>query len=344
MRKLDAMKASTPLKFIASGIAAATIAQKVVKQMRTISFRDKVVAITGGSRGLGLVLAREFSRRGARVAICARATDELSRAESEFRVRGEPILALECDVTKADEVKRFVERVRAEMGEIDVLVNNAGVISVGPQEDQVTEAFEKALNTHFWGPYFMISAVLPAMIRRRQGRIVNIASIGGKVAVPHLLPYAVSKFALVGYSEGLRAELLKDGVLVTTVCPGLMRTGSPRNAEFVGDAESEYAWFKVSGSLPFVSVSARSAARQIVAACARGDAELKIGIAARLGALFHGIASGTLTEIMGVVNRMLPGSSVKNNPAVKGSEVPSAISESPATLLTQVAELENNER
>jgi short-subunit dehydrogenase len=234
-------------------------------------------------------------------------------------------------------------QVREELGEIDVLVNNAGVISVGPQGNQSTEAFEKSLQTHFWGPYFMISAVLPGMIRRRQGRIVNIASIGGKVAVPHLLPYVVGKFALVGYSEGLRAELLKDNVLVTTVCPGLMRTGSPRNAEFTGDAESEYAWFKVSDSLPLVSVNARSAARQIVVASARGDAELKIGLTAHLGAIVHGIAPGTLAEIMGAVNRILPGQTPGKSEEVKGFAVPSACSESPATVLTQVAEVENNE-
>src|SRR5204863_2590958 len=122
--------------------------------------------------------------------------------------------------------------------------------------------------------------VMPDMRARREGRIVNISSIGGKVSVPHLLPYSASKFALVGLSEGLRAELAKDGIVVTTVCPGLMRTGSPRNAQFKGQHRAEYAWFTLSDSMPFFSQSAERAARQILSACRHGEAEVVLSLPA----------------------------------------------------------------
>src|SRR5205085_12580634 len=127
-----------------------------------------------------------------------------------------------------------------------------------------------------------VEAVLPNMRKRRDGRIVNISSIGGKVSVPHLLPYCAGKFALVGYSEGLRAELSDDGIVVTTVCPWLMRTGSPRNATFNGHHKIEYAWFSIGGSLPLLTLSAECAARKILAACSRGDAEVVLDVPAWL--------------------------------------------------------------
>src|SRR5262249_17300153 len=161
-----------------------------------------------------------------------------------------------CDVTNQDQVQAAVDAVLARWGRIDVLINNAGTISVGPAETMTAEDYEVAMRTHFWGPLYMTLAVLPGMRQRREGRIVNISSIGGKVSVPDLVPYNASKFALVGLSEGLQAELAKDGIVVTTVCPGLMRTGSPRNALFKGQHRAEYVWFSISDSLPILSMSA----------------------------------------------------------------------------------------
>jgi short-subunit dehydrogenase len=119
------------------------------------------------------------------------------------------------------------------------------------------------------------------MRRRGFGRIVNIASIGGEAAVPHLVPYCVGKFALVGLSDGLRAELAQEGILVTTVSPGLMRTGSHLKALFKGRHRQEYGWFASAASAPVLSVSAEHAARIIVRACERGAAKVVIGLPAR---------------------------------------------------------------
>src|SRR5262249_19588566 len=221
------------------------------------------------------------------------------------------------------------------LGAIDVLVNNAGVIQVGPVATMTVDDFESAMASNFWGAVYTTLAALPAMRAIRRGRIVNIASIGGKVSVPHLLPYSASKFALVGFSEGLRAELAPTGVLVTTVCPGLMRTGSPRNALFKGRHRAEYAWFAISDSLPGISMDVESAARQIVAACRAGDPEVILSLPARVMARAHGLAPGLMSEAFGLAGRLLPGAGGIGTRAVRGWE-----SESPAapSLLTRLGD------
>ena len=120
------------------------------------------------------------------------------------------------------------------------------------------------------------------MRERGGGRIVNITSIGGKLGIPHLLPYSASKFAAMGFSQGLRAEVAQDGIAVTTAIPGLMRTGSPRNAIFRGKHRAEYAWFSIADSLPGLSVSADEAVATDPAAVRRGDAEVLFPFVARL--------------------------------------------------------------
>ncbi|MCC2668996.1 MAG: acr1 [Armatimonadetes bacterium] len=203
-------------------------------------------------------------------------------------------------------MQALVASVRQRFGPIDVLVNNAGQIQVGPMEVQTREDYEAAMRIHFWAPLQVISAVLPEMRARRDGRIVNIASVGGRISVPHLLPYCASKFALVGLSEGLRAELAKDGIRVTTVTPGLMRTGSPLRATFKGRHKAEYTWFSIADSLPGSSVPAERAARQIVAACRRGDASVTVSLAAEVAVRFHGLFPGLTADLLGLVTRVLP--------------------------------------
>ncbi len=288
------------------GGAALLAARALQRRRRHYDLRGRTVLITGGARGLGLVLARQFAREGARVAICARDPQELQRAEAELAAGGAPVLALACDVGEREQVDAMVQRIQAHWGPVEVLVNNAGVVQAGPAEDMTLEDYEQAMRTHFWGPVHASLAVLPEMYRRGEGRIVNIASIGGKLAVPHLLPYSASKFALVGFSEGLRAELLKNGIYVTTVAPGLMRTGSVPNAQFKGRAAQEYTWFALSASLPGLSMQAERAAAQILRACRTGRAQVVLGVPARLGALAHGIAPGLVGDVLGLANRFLP--------------------------------------
>ena len=329
---------------IVGGItAAAAIARAALRSTRYMNLRGRPVLITGGSRGLGLVLAREFANKGARVAVCARSDRELERVRSEFDDAGWPLLTETCDVGVRAEMQHVVESVMEKMGGLDVLVNNAGTVTVGPAENQDSESFEDAMQTNFWGPYYATSAVLDYMKRRRSGRIVNITSIGGKVAFPHLLPYTASKFAFVGYSEGLRAELAKHRVYVTTVCPGLIRTGSPRNAEFTGQPEKEYAWFTISDSLPLASIGARAAARRIVDACIYGDPEVHLGWTAKIGAIAQGCAPGWMAEMLAMVDRMLPEALPGRPQRQKGVESESTLTVNVATKLTREAEVDNNQ-
>lgn len=336
------MTQTNVLKILAAA-GAAVLARSIYRRLNAYSFAEKSVLITGGSRGLGLVLARQFARAGARISICARDEEELARAREDLRRLGAEVFTVQCDVTNNDEVQEMIRAVSERFGRIDVLVNNAGVIQVGPLEVMTFADFEQAMKSHFWGPLQTILAVLPGMRERGEGRIVNISSIGGKIAIPHLVPYSASKFALVGLSEGLRSEFRKDGILVTTVCPGLMRTGSPRNAEFKGRHREEYAWFSISDALPLISISADRAARQIVDACRRGDAELVISVPAKLAVLFHGVFPGLTADLLGVVNELLPGPGGIGALKVKGKESMSSWSPSWLTLLNERAAVVNNE-
>ncbi|MCU1307293.1 MAG: ketoacyl reductase [Acidobacteriaceae bacterium] len=316
--------------------------RKAVRQSRRMDFHGKVVLITGGSRGLGLVLAREFMREGAKVAICARDENELIRAQDELSRYGN-VLAIPCDITYTDEVAQLVEIVHDRFGRIDVLVNNAGVIAVGPIESMKIEDFDEAMRTHFWGPLHSILAVLPEMQQRKSGRIVNISSIGGKISVPHLVPYSASKFALVGLSEGLRAELKKDGIFVSTICPGLMRTGSPRNADFKSQHRLEYAWFALSDSLPFLSMDVDRAARKIVNACRYGIAEVVLSAPAKLAVKFHGLFPGLTADLLDLENRLLPRDGGIGSARAKGYDSESSVTLSRFTAMTRAAERRNNQ-
>ncbi len=306
-----------------------------------MSFQGKTVLITGGSRGLGLVLARRFLKEGARVAICGRDDETLERARAQLEQVGGEVLTLTCDVREPVQVEAMVAQVQETFGPVDVLVNNAGIIQAGPLEAMTLEDFQEAMDTHLWAPLYTTLAVLPAMKQRGEGRIVNISSIGGRVSIPHLVPYSASKFALVGLSDGMRAELAQDGIKVTTVCPSLMRTGSPPNATFKGDHEKEYAWFFVSDSLPGLSLNAERAARKIIEACRRGDAEALVGLPAKVAAVARTLAPNLTAAVLAQVNRWLPQDSTQDH--FKGSQSETPLTRSWLTELSRRAAERNNE-
>jgi NAD(P)-dependent dehydrogenase (short-subunit alcohol dehydrogenase family) len=283
---------------------------------------DKVVLITGGSRGLGLVLARHLCARGGNVAIVARDADELVRAKTDLVPRGGKVLTVECDLLDAGQIQSAVKKIIDRFGKIDILINNAGIIEVGPLEHMTRDDFERAMRLHFWAPFELTSQIVPEMRIWGGGRIVNISSIGGKVAVPHLAPYSASKFALTGLSDALRAELARDKIYVTTVAPGMMRTGSHVNARFRGKHDSEFAWFAASAGAPLLSMNADRAARKILAACCRGQPSLTLTFAARLQIVANASFPNLTGYAMQLVNRFLPESSpAEGNRSRAGSEV-----------------------
>ncbi len=280
----------------------------------------KVALVTGASRGLGFLLARELVRQGCRVAVCARDGEELDRARDALEQEGGEVLAEPCDVSDRASVEALVARTVQEFGRLDVLVLNAGVIQVGPVDTMRVEDFEDALGVMFWGVVLPTLAAVPHL-RQSRGRVVTITSIGGKIASPHLLPYDCAKFAAVGFSEGLAAELARDGVRVTTVVPGLMRTGSPRNAFFKGRSAQEHAWFTLSDSIPALSMDAQRAARRIVAAARRGSPVVVLTLPAKIGVRVHGVLPGTTVRVLGVVNRLLPRARTDDATAERGADI-----------------------
>ena len=326
----------------AIGVAAvaAVAAQHVSRRLHPFELAGRVALVTGGSRGLGLAVARELVTAGARVAVCARDEARLERARE---LLGGDVLAVPCDVGDRTEVAAMVARIEAELGPVELLVNNAGVISVGPLPTQDVAEFEQALATQLWGLVNCTLAVLPGMRERRKGRIANVTSVGGKVSVPWLLPYSTAKFAAVGFSEGLRSELAGSGVRVTTVVPGLMRTGSYLAAFYRGDRpDREYALFAPLSSTPATTVGADRAARRIVEALRRGEPEVTLGLHAKLAARLAGVAPGLTAELRGATNRLLP--EIGGTGRRRGSEIDSPLDRSRLLAFGRRAAAELNQQ
>jgi NAD(P)-dependent dehydrogenase (short-subunit alcohol dehydrogenase family) len=300
------------------------VAWLITRAIRTArySLRDKVALITGGSRGLGLVLARQICAEGGKVALIARDAGELSRAKADLLPCGGVVLTVQCDLFDAAQIESAVRQVIDRLGRIDILINNAGIIEVGPLEHMTGEDFERAMQLHFWAPFELISQIVPEMRTWGEGRIVNISSIGGKMAVPHLAPYSASKFALTGFSDALRAELARDNIYVTTIAPGMMRTGSHVNAKFKGKHDNEFAWFAASAGAPLISMNANRAARKILAACRRGQPSLTLTFAARAAILGNALFPNLTGYVMKLVNRFLPeAGDERGNQSRAGSQV-----------------------
>lgn len=288
-----------------TGVAAGG-AWALVRALGRIELRGKIAVITGGSRGLGLVLARALGGRGMRVVVCARDEEELERARASLAADGVDATALPVDVTDADGLAGMIADVEENLGPVDVLVNNAGIIQVGPAETMTPADYRRAMDVMFWGALNGAEAVLPRMRARRRGTIVNITSIGAAVGIPHLAPYDAAKFAMRGWSEALGAEMARYGIAVVTVVPGLMRTGSFGHALVKGKRYMEASLFSLTASLPLLTVSAERAAHRIVRAIEYGERFVVVGVPAKILRIFHSLAPGAVVRALGIMNRLLP--------------------------------------
>ena len=292
-------------------------------------FAGKVAVITGGSRGLGLALARRLRAEGAHLALFARDAGELARARQDLlaiapgETPAAEVLTVPCDLTSAPEIQRSIEAVAQHFGALDVLVNVAGIIQAGPLQNMTPADFERTMATNFWGAFHTSWAALPHLRASKGARIVNIASIGGRIAVPHLAPYNASKFALVGLSSSLTVELARENIRVTTVCPGLLRTGSHVHAEFKGQHAEEFDWFSMSNSFPLDSVSAESAVRRIVEACRVGKRFLSFPLSSRVAEIAMAVCPNLTLGALSLVNRWVlpkPGKGLGANDVRTGQE------------------------
>jgi NAD(P)-dependent dehydrogenase (short-subunit alcohol dehydrogenase family) len=265
--------------------------------------------VTGGSRGLGLLIGAELAAHGCAVTLAARDGAELDRGARLLRGRdgGAEIRTAVCDVRSAEQVNDLFEGAAAAFGGVDIAIANAGVIQVGPAESVGEPGFQDAMDTIFGGALHTSLAALPHLRRSGAGgRLVLIGSVGGLLAVPHLLPYACAKSAVAALAEGLHAEEGGRGVSVTAVHPGLMRTGSHLHAEFGGDQEREFAWFSALAGTPVVSMDAERAAARIVRGVRRRRPRIVLTPAAKAADVFHGVAPVTTTRLSGAIARSLP--------------------------------------
>ncbi len=321
---------------IAGGMGAVLAARALAKRAMQSDLTGQVALVTGGSRGLGLAMARELVDVGCRVAICARDRAELDRARADLESRGGEAIAIECDVGDKDDVGRMVAEVRERLGPIDVLIANAGVIQVGQVWATELEDFASAMDTMFWGALYPVWAVLPEMRTRRTGRIGIVSSIGGKVSVPRLLPYNAAKFAARGLAEGLRAELAGEGIRVTSIVPGLMRTGSHINATFSGDEQGREALYRLwapLASMPLLTGSAEAAAGAYIGAVRRGDGEVTYPPIFGLLGRVHGVAPAATMWAMGIASRLIAKSG-DGTETVRGSRIDPKVDEGWWRVLT----------
>jgi len=328
----------TPLLLAAAAVTAAATAARASVRRTPDDITGEVAIVTGASRGLGLALARELARHSARLVICARDQDQLEGAEADLLALGAEVVAVPCDTGDEGTADLLVAAALERYGRLDIVINNAGIIQVGPVESTQPADYEAAMRTMALAPVRLTLDALPVMRGQAHGRIVNITSIGGKVSVPHLLPYSTAKFAAVGFSEGLRAELGPGPVAVTTVVPGLLRTGSHLNARFSGRSEEEFTWFSLGASLPVISMDAGTAARQIVEAMRQRRAELILTPLGQLAARGAGIFPEFTSALLHLTRQMLPAATGHGGPAVPGSALRPALNQQVFNRLTALGQ------
>ncbi len=288
--------------------AGASVGFYLSSRRTEFDFRHKSVLITGGSRGLGLALAFELLEEGANLTLVARKLWELDKAR-ELLLQKYPSASVHiavADVTKHDQLAAAIRQTLNRYGTLDVLINNAGAISVGPFDAMQRKDFEAMLELHFYAVLESVKLVRPIFKLKGGGRIVNICSLGGRVSVPHMIPYGVSKFALAGLSQGLSAELRSENITVTTVYPTLLKTGSPIQAVFKGDHEKEFAWFNTADNFPGLTMPAPVAARKILQAVRNGDSETVLSYFGKARLLASSVFPETLNFMMQVLSGLMP--------------------------------------
>ena len=276
-----------------------------------------MILITGSSRGLGFAIASRFAERPVKLVLTARSLHELQEAQRSLLEKHPHLSAddfhlVSADLAKPEDCQRLVNEAFARFGRIDVLVNNAGIIEVGPLEAITADMFEHTMRVDFLGAMQTTWAALPRLMKqtpapgwKQRATLVNISSIGGKMAVPHMLPYTAAKFALTGFSEGLYAELKGKGIHVLTVCPGLMRTGGEDHAHFHGNVAAEEAWFKFCAKTPGISTTPEHAARKVFNGVAQNRTEITITPQAYLGTRYAGLFPAGLQWLNRLTNDFL---------------------------------------
>lgn len=181
----------------------------------------KGAVVTGGGRGIGAEVARELAARGARVVVSARSVDQLEAVAAEL---GDGVSAVACDVADPAAIEALREEATARLGAVDVLVNNAGIASSAPVKRQSLEEWNRLIAVNATGTFLCTQAFLPAMVERGWGRVINVASVAGKMGGAYIGAYSASKHAVVGFTRSLAQEVATTGVTANAICPGYVDT------------------------------------------------------------------------------------------------------------------------
>ncbi|MBO0810718.1 MAG: SDR family oxidoreductase [Microlunatus sp.] len=262
--------------------------------------------MAGASRGLGLALARELGRAGYRVVITSRTAADLDRARATIAAEGTAVRSIVSDVTDPAAARGVVDEVETTWGPIETVIAVAGVLQVGPVPEKA-EAYDQSIDIMLRGPVNVVQAALGPMRARGHGHIGIVSSIAGLIPVPHLVPYTTAKFGALGFSRGLATELRGSGITVSTITPGLMRTGGHWHADYSGQPEREYAWFTLVSALPVISTDAGRAAKIIVAGVLRGRSKIIFTLPARLGDVLYRLSPKAAESMLGWAALLLPG-------------------------------------
>lgn len=312
--QLGLRKASQAASLVSVGLLSASFLAPGYR------FKGKRALITGGSRGLGLSIAWNLLHQGAEVALVARDAEELERAQQKLRkdFPESRIWTVTCDITNPETLPPCFKDVVDLMGGLDLLVNNAGSILVGPLSTMDLADYSRLTELHLMAAIRAIEFATPHLARS-QGRILNISSLGGKRGIPHMAAYNASKFALTGYAQSAAAELAADGIVMTTVHPTVMRTGSPIQAYFKGDALKEYEVFAAMDVAPGLSMSADAAAKKILGAVADGRSEMILSLVGNLQQVFGALFPEVVASGLRAAARALPQGSVRT--AIQGKDL-----------------------
>lgn len=198
--------------------------------------------ITGASQGIGKATALLFANKGYDLVLAARQPDRLAAVGQEVQNLGRQALTVSTDVRDPQQVKTLANKALAQYGAIDVLINNAGIYASGSVENFSLDDWHQIIDTNLWGYIHTINALLPHMLERGTGTIVNLSSIGGKVPVPYLVPYNTAKFAVTGMTEAMHSELKPKGIHVCGIYPNVIKSSLMERAMFRGkDAEDAQA-------------------------------------------------------------------------------------------------------
>lgn len=271
-------------------------------------FKNKKVVITGGSRGLGLALCEEFANEGADILLIARDIEELKRAKNSLQLKypERSFFTVAADLCQPESYSLIREQIDRHFFSVDVLVNNAGAIMIGPFSSMTENDFRSQMEIHLFAALKMIQLCMPDFESQKEGQIINICSMGGKVAVPHMITYDASKFAMAGLSQGLAAELKSKNIYVTTVYPAVMMTGSPIQAIFKGNHAKSFDWFASIDYMPLLSLPADKAAKNIVQAAHLKKAELVMPGFANLRILGSALLPNLMISTMRKIHSFLP--------------------------------------